>query len=318
MGFYDAPELSSSGALLGVTHPPGHPLFVALASVAALLPVGTLAMRVSLLGGALVAVAGRAVFEVALSLANAALRPEDPDDHDPRAVWLAPALALSASLTGVLGPAVFRQATRGEVYALAGALACMLLAAVSAPGRPAPRARLAVLLLGLAGTNHTFIAVTTVPLALLALIPRMREGEGRGRSLLVWGGLGALSMLPYALLPLRDRAAASMIRVRTAGDMVWTVTAKAFQGNVGSFAPEPWSVRASGSWPCSSRCPRSRPCGSCRRASPPPARTVGTCPSSRSTRSSRRCRPGRCWCCTRPTWSFARATRCSWRASALT
>lgn len=244
MGFYDAPELSSSGALLGVTHPPGHPLFVALASVAALLPVGTLAMRVSLLGGVLVAVAGRAIFEVALSLATAALRPEDPDDHDPRAVWLAPALALAASLTGVLGPAVFRQATRGEVYALAGALACLLLAVVSASGRPGPRARLAVLLLGLAGTNHTFIAVTTAPLALLAIIPRLREREGRGRSLLAWGALGALSMLPYALLPLRDRAAASMIRVRTVGDMVWTVTAKAFQGNVGSFAPEPWSVRA--------------------------------------------------------------------------
>ncbi len=191
MGFYDAPELSSSGALLGVTHPPGHPLFVALASVAALLPVGTLAMRVSLLGGVLVAVAGRAVFEVALSLATAALRPEDPDDHDPRAVGSRRRWPSRRRSPGCWAPRCFVR-PRGEVYALAGALACMLLAAVSAPGRPAPRARLAVLLLGLAGTNHTFIAVTTAPLALLAIIPRLREREGRARALASWGlALGA-------------------------------------------------------------------------------------------------------------------------------
>lgn len=246
MGFYDAPELSSSGALLGVTHPPGHPLFVALAAVASLVPVGTLAMRVSLLGGALVALASRAIFEVALTLSTDALRPAE--DAEPRLydARLAPALALAAALTGALGPAVFRQTTRGEVYGLAIALGAALLATAASRAPAATRARLAVLLLGLAGTNHTFIAVTTLPLALMAVVARMREGDARGRlrALAAWTALGALSMLPYALLPLRNRSPASLIRVRTVGDMVWTVTARAFQKNVGSFVPEPWSVRA--------------------------------------------------------------------------
>lgn len=244
MGFYDAPELSSSGALMGVTHPPGHPLFVALASVAALLPVGTLALRVSLLGGLLIALASRAIFEVALSLSTRALQREG--EADSRAALLGPVLALGAALTGALGPAVFRQSTRGEVYALAIALGAALLATVCSPAPAARRARLAVLLLGLAGTNHTFVAVTTIPLALMALGARGWEADGRGRlrALLSWAALGALTMLPYALLPLRNRSPASLIRVRTLGDMVWTITAKAFQKNVGSFAPEPWTVRA--------------------------------------------------------------------------
>lgn len=254
MGLYDAPELASSGALLGVTHPPGHPLFVVLASLSSLVPVGPLAMRVSLLGGALTALAARAMFGVALSLARAALAPV-PDaidgpapsetPADPHARWLAPALALGAALTGALGPAVFRQTTRAEVYALAITLGALLLAACSAPRSDAWRARWAVLLLGLAGTNHTFIAVTTAPIAIAAVVQRLRgvDARARLRSLAVWAALGALAMLPYALLPLRRRSPASMVRVRTAGDMLWTVSARAFQGNVGSFAPEPWGVR---------------------------------------------------------------------------
>jgi hypothetical protein len=244
MGLYDAPELASSGALLGVTHPPGHPLFVVLAALSAMVPVGPLAMRVSLLCGLLGAVAARATYAVALELARAAMRPAEGDE-DPLAERLAPVLALGAALTGALGPAVFRQTTRAEVYALAIALGALLLAAVTARRPDAWRARLAVLLLGLGGANHTFIAVTTAPVALMAVIQRMRgvDHRSRLRALAAWVPIGLLALLPYALLPLRARSPASLIRVRTAGDMFWTVSAKAFQRNVGSFAPEPWGVR---------------------------------------------------------------------------
>lgn len=245
MGLYDAPELASSGALLGVTHPPGHPLFVVLAALSSMIPVGSVAMRVSLLGGVLGAAAARAMYAVSLELARAAITPAPDAPEDPWAARLAPALALGAALTGALGPAVFRQTTRAEVYALAIALGAWLCAAVTARRSDAWRARAAVLLLGLAGTDHTLIAVTTAPVAILAVVSRMRSAQGaaRLRSLAVWAALGALSMLPYALLPLRRRSPASMVRVRTAGDMLWTVSAKAFQGNVGAYAPEPWGLR---------------------------------------------------------------------------
>jgi hypothetical protein len=237
MGFYDAPELASCAAGLGATHPPGHPLFVALAGVATLLPLGTAALRVTILGALCVGVIGRLAYGLTLPLAHAVLEGAAPV---PGRRWV-PWLALGHSLGAALGIAVVRQTSRAEVYALAGMLgaATVYLGAAPAGWSAATRARLSVLTLALGGANHHFIAITTAPVALLAVIDRARQGGLRGslRALAPWAALGALGLAPYALLGLRARAAASIVRVRTAGDLVWTVTARAFQKNSGSGVP---------------------------------------------------------------------------------
>nr|MBK7064207.1 DUF2723 domain-containing protein [Deltaproteobacteria bacterium] len=237
MGFYDAPELASCAAGLGATHPPGHPLFVAVASVATLVPIGTVALRVTLLGALCLGLMGRLAYALTLPLATTVL-----DGPSPVAArrWL-PWLALGHALGATLGIALVRQTSRAEVYALAGLLAAMTAFISAAPNgwSKATRARLGVLTLALGGANHHFIALTAAPVALLSLVDRVREGGVRAlpRIVLPWAALGALGLLPYSLLGLRARAAASIVRVRTPGDLVWTVSARAFQKNTGGGVP---------------------------------------------------------------------------------
>lgn len=237
MGFYDAPELASCGAGLGVSHPPGHPLFVALAAVASLLPVGAVPLRIALLGALCLGIMGRLAYGLALPLVDALIDGPAALPSARRAPWL----ALGHSLGAVVGIVALRQSSRPEVYALAGLLAALTLFLGAAPVglSPAARARLGVLALALGGTNHHFIALTTAPVAVLALVDRARAKGWRSipRALVPWAALGALGLAPYALLGLRARAAASIVRVRTGGDLVWTVTARAFQKNTGGGVP---------------------------------------------------------------------------------
>lgn len=237
MGFYDAPELASCAAGLGVSHPPGHPLFVAFAAVATLLPIGAVALRVTLLGALCLGLMGRLAYGLTLPLVDAVLDGPTAVPRARRAPWL----ALGHALGAVVGIVTVRQSSRPEVYALAGLLgaATMFIGAAPTGLSLAARARLGVLTLALGGTNHHFIALTTAPVAILSLVDRVRAGGPRSvpRMLLPWVTLGALGLAPYALLGLRFRAAASLVRVRTAGDLVWTVTARAFQKNTGGGVP---------------------------------------------------------------------------------
>ncbi len=237
MGFYDAPELASCAAGLGVSHPPGHPLFVAFAAVATLLPIGAVPLRVTLLGALCLGLMGRLAYGLTLPLVDAVLDGPTPVPRAHRAPWL----ALGHALGAVVGIVTVRQSSRPEVYALAGLLGAATLFIGTAPTglSLAARARLGVLTLALGGTNHHFIALTTAPVAILSLVDRVRAGGLRAvpRMLLPWTVLGALGLAPYALLGLRARAAASIVRVRTVGDLVWTVTARAFQKNTGGGVP---------------------------------------------------------------------------------
>ena len=238
MGFYDAPELAAAAQGIGVTHPPGHPLWVVLASLASMLPVATLPYRVALLSGLCLAVVGRVVYGVARNLAASALDDERLTSKYDRA--LGPIASLAVAVSATVGPAVLRQATRVEVYALAGSLAVGALGLACARTLPpAARARLSVLLVALGGANHHFIALTGAPVAIATLIERLRNGDvaSKRRALLAWAPLGFFGLLPYALLVLRAGTSASLVRVRTAGDFFWTVSARAFQKNSGGGVP---------------------------------------------------------------------------------
>jgi hypothetical protein len=186
--------------------------------------------RIALLGAVSLGLVARFAFLVACPLAEA-VDPE-PRRHTP---W-----ALLGAWMASLGPAVLRQGSRVEVYALAAALAVWVLRLASAERlSPAVRARGAVLAVALGLANHHFIALTVAPLALepcyLALKPL--DAPGRRRTVASWGLLALLGIVPYALLPLRSDAWAGMVRIRTISDFLWTVSAKTFQKNVGTGVP---------------------------------------------------------------------------------
>jgi hypothetical protein len=113
MGFYDSPELAAAGAGLGVTHPPGHPAWVVLAALATLVPLGAVPLRIALLSALCLGAIGRLAYAAADALVARVA-----GAHAGRR--LRPAIALASALTATLGPGTFRQATRVEVYALAG------------------------------------------------------------------------------------------------------------------------------------------------------------------------------------------------------
>jgi hypothetical protein len=126
------------------------------------------------------------------------------------------------------------------VYALAGALSVAVLSLAVTPRIPlAARARASVLVLALGGANHHFIALTAAPVALLTLGEHVLESSWaqRRRMVLAWAALGAIGLSPYGLLFLRADTGASLVRVRTIGDLFWTVSARAFQKNMAGGVP---------------------------------------------------------------------------------
>ncbi|MEI8255671.1 MAG: DUF2723 domain-containing protein [Deltaproteobacteria bacterium] len=238
MGFYDSPELAAAGGGLAVTHPPGHPVWSALAAVCSLVPVGALPFRIALgealcLGG-ISLLALHAAFGLFVRVAG---------PHGPR---VAPWAALAAALTATLGTGVFRQATRVEVYALAGLVTVGLLALALDRERPASmRLREGALMLGLGLANHHFIAITAAPLMLWIASERWREQRaGRVRSVLVSAAFVLPGLAVYAVLPLRARALASLARVQSPGDFIDVVSARVFMKNTGLGVPGSTGVRA--------------------------------------------------------------------------
>lgn len=163
-------------------HPPGYPLYVALAHVALGVPLGEPALRVHLLTGLFAALACALLFLLARRLAL------------PRVGAAAAALALGFSGTW------WSQAVIAEVYSLNVLLflACALLA-LEAGRRPArvsgPVLAGAGLLYGLALSNHWPLLVLSTP-ALLALAWPARREVLAGAPMIAAGVILGLS--PYA------------------------------------------------------------------------------------------------------------------------
>ena len=161
VGSGDTPELQFAGYVLGTPHVPGYPLYMLLSYAFSRLPVGSVAYRVNLMSGVFGAVAA-----ALLSLLLRRL--------DCRA-WAAGAIALAAAF----GPAFWSQSTLAEVYTLAAALLCGVLASLvewDATGRSGAFHRAAAFA-GLALAHHYSDVVTAAPaLALFVLVsPRRRE-----------------------------------------------------------------------------------------------------------------------------------------------
>jgi hypothetical protein len=183
----DAGELSTAAFTLGVAHPTGFALWCLLGKAATLLPIGEVAMRLSLLS----ALCGAA----AAWLAHRAVRALAPDEPAAAAAGVAAAALLCAGLT------FFRASTVPEVYAPTAAVlaaAMLLLVRVLDGDR---RAGLVLALLGgLSLGLHAHLRLLVGPAAVIVALWHLRAGERWPLVATTALGLGAAVV---AYLPLR-------------------------------------------------------------------------------------------------------------------
>jgi len=160
----DSGELGAAAWQIGSPHPTGFPLYVALARLLALVPVGELAFRLHL--------ASAAAAAVALGLVAALVAEVGGNQRSACAAGAAAAALLGVSLTFA------RQASVTEVYALTAALLAGALHLYDRVARGADaRAGLGLALvagLGM-GAHGWFRLLFTVPLLLLLFV-RLRRG----------------------------------------------------------------------------------------------------------------------------------------------
>jgi hypothetical protein len=217
----DSPEFSAAARELGVPHPPGHPLYLALArALDLLLPVGPAPFRLNLLSALLAAAACALLASVARRLLDRLFG--ERAAH----AWL----GLAAAWLLACGPSLWLQAQRAEVYTLN---LFLLLAAVRLllwdDARAAP---LAGLVLGSSLGNHHYLMTLSTP-ALLAL--GLKRGR-LARDLALASGAALLATgLLYAFLPLRGRLPLLVDWARPGSlSAAWDVmTAKVFQASLG-------------------------------------------------------------------------------------
>src|SRR5262249_9714656 len=209
----DSGELVAAAYRLGIPHPTGYPLYVLLGKLWTLLvPLGSIAYRMSLFSAACAALAGAVLYAAARQLE---LR------------W--PAALLSALLFA-FSPSFWGEANVQRVYALnALFVALATYSALRWHGERAPHWCAATFFTcGLGAANHMFMAVDTVGFALGARIAASARRVGFTPALravgLLWGpadatawrsglltlaaSLGAfgLGLLPYLYLPIRASA----------------------------------------------------------------------------------------------------------------
>lgn len=186
----DSGELLAAVHLLGIPHPSGYPLYVLLGKLWTLaLPLGSVAWEMSLLSGACAAAACALLFFVA--------RESD--------CGRIPSLLAGSALA--FAPSFWLEANTQRVYALNALFVVLAVRfALRWYRERAPRDLvLAMLAAGLGATNHTFMGLVGIAIALFA--PAVDRSLFR-RPKLVAACAGAFfgGLLVYLYLPLRSRS----------------------------------------------------------------------------------------------------------------
>ncbi len=228
----DGGDLITAAATGGVPHPTGYPLYLVLARLFQLLPVGSLAFRTNLMSALATVGAALAVYAIVVAFASGA-----------RHSWLA---GLASGYAFGLAPLVWSQALITEVYALQSLLVALLLALYAREPRNFPPGILDGLrggLLGLAMGNH-LTTLLFVPAALLVGSLRRTERthaaseRSPGKSLefdraaLLRQLLGfAAGLSIYLILPLRAAAQPPVNwgNVVTLDRLWWLVSGQLYQ-----------------------------------------------------------------------------------------
>lgn len=229
----DSAELAAASFDLGVAHPPGEGLALLWGRLFSFLPLGTVALRVSLgqsVCGALAVMLLYFSTFAACRFLPALMQP----GRRTRA-----ALCGSCALIFALSPGAADVASRPEVYALATLLALATLACAQQAsfGNDARWAVGAAFLMGVSMANHPLIAGTTGVGALVACVPLLMRAYGwRDRVALVMGALAAFACGALVLLYVPARTFALFGEptavlwgdARTAGGWWWVLSARTF------------------------------------------------------------------------------------------
>jgi hypothetical protein len=209
----DGGDLITAALVSGVAHPSGYPTYTLLARLAAWLPWGAPAWRVTLLS----ALSG------ALAAALVAAVVQDTTAHrwyGATRVTSSHLPPIAAGLMLAFAPLLWRQATVAEVYALHACLAAALIWALLRwqQSGVAAWAAAAGLLCGLALGNHLTI-VWLAPLAATWLLLGWRRHGQSWRPLAAFAGALTLGLLTYLYLPL---AAAGDPPVNWGNPVTWS------------------------------------------------------------------------------------------------
>ena len=186
----DSGDLVTAVHVLGIPHPTGYPLYVLLGKLwSVLIPVGTVAWRMSLFSAVCAAAACGALYRLCRSLA------------------LHPVAAAFSALVLAFSPSFWSEANVQRVYGL-GAL-FVVLATTAAwrwqVRRDGTSLAWASFLCGFGAANHAFMAVYALALGGLVLTaePAILRSP---RRVVAAGGAVCAGLLPYLYLPLRARA----------------------------------------------------------------------------------------------------------------
>jgi hypothetical protein len=216
----DNAELVTTGALGGVPHPSGYPLFMLWLRATSWLPgaspAHTAAIATALLGVATVLVLHAAA----------------------RAWGVRPLAATFAVAMFAAAPVVLRVSTEAEVFALNNlAVAVVLwLAARHGPLRGAWRVALLGLVAGLGLSDHV-TCVLVAPVGILGVLRGVREATlPRAASISIAVGALALGLLPYLYLCVTGDTPISWRRIDGLGDLVHHFLRLDY-GGFGQFAP---------------------------------------------------------------------------------
>jgi hypothetical protein len=223
----DGGDLITAAATGGVAHPTGYPVYLLLARLFQLLPIGSLAYRTNLMSALAVVIAALLVYDLvtrSLSPANANLN------------WWA---GLAAAYAFGLSPLIWSQAVITEVYALQALFVIVILYLSSDISHlffsQKQLDRLMGLTFGLAMGNHiTTILLLPVFLSpILFRAPLIVTGEIEKRQpvlmrRLTWLGIG---LLVYLILPLRamSQPPVNWGNPVTLGNFGWLVSGKLYQ-----------------------------------------------------------------------------------------
>ncbi len=196
----DSGLLTTNAWAAGIAHPPGYPLYTAIAWAATHVPIGSVAYRVNLVSAASAALACAALVLCA------------------RRMGLSRFVAVSAGFTYAATTSLWSQAVVAEVYALHALLFFATLAvALDLARRFDPtRARLLALLYGLGLSNHWPLLVLASGAFGVVLWHRRSELLRDAPALL---GCMALGLLPYLWMPLRSLAGAEITMFGTLRDL---------------------------------------------------------------------------------------------------
>jgi len=207
----DGGDLIAAAYTLGIPHPTGYPVYIMLAKLFTLLPVGDVAYRVNLMSAFFAAATVGLIYFIVLGLCELSLWAGEADKRE----YISSVAASTAALAFAFSPTFWSQATIAEVYSLNAFFVALLFylllkwmadskqqRAASVIQPPASCLLLAALTYGLSLGNH-FSMLLLAPAGLFLISQGNYRALLKPKTLIAMGLAFLLGLAVYLYLPLR-------------------------------------------------------------------------------------------------------------------